>query len=79
MYKDKYPLDELQQSGLNSRQIKVIDYLKQKKRITNSEYQSNFNVKQAQASIDLTELVEKDYLVKEGTTGKGTFYTLKGY
>lgn len=79
LYKDKYPLDELQQSGLNSRQIKVIDYLKQKKRITNSEYQSNFNVKKAQASIDLTELVEKDYLVKEGTTGKGTFYTLKGY
>lgn len=79
LYKDKYPLDELQQSGLNARQIKAIGYLKQNKRITNSEYQSNFKVKKGQASIDLTELVENDFLIKEGTTGKGTFYTLKGY
>jgi ATP-dependent DNA helicase RecG len=73
---DKTKLIEL---GLNIRQIKAIEHLKEYGEITNSKYQKINSISKATATRDLTELVEKYKLTeKKGETGIGTFYVLKG-
>jgi ATP-dependent DNA helicase RecG len=73
---DKTKLIEL---GLNIRQIKAIEHLKEYGEITNSKYQKINSISKATATRDLTELVEKYKLTeKKGETGIGTFYELKG-
>ena len=73
---DKTKLIEL---GLNNRQIKAIEHLKEYGEITNSKYQKLNSISKATATRDLTELVEKYKLTeKKGETGIGTFYVLKG-
>jgi len=53
---DKIKLIEL---GLNDRQIKAIEYLKENIKITNSEYQKLNSVSKATATRDLMELFDK--------------------
>lgn len=53
---DNY-LDNLE---LNERQIKAINYVREKKRITNKEYQNLTNCSRRTASRDLQELIEKN-------------------
>jgi len=73
---DKSKLIEL---GLNERQIKAIEFLKENQKITNSQYQKINSVSKATATRDLTELFDKYKLIeKEGETGIGTYYKLKG-
>ncbi len=69
---DKTKLIEL---GLNSRQINVIAYLKENKRITNSKYRELFNVSEKTAFRDLDNLVSKKLISKQGDK-KGSYYTL---
>jgi len=65
-YKNKFTEEILRKMGLNERQIKAVMYVKEKGKITN------------EASIDLKKLEESDVLEKVGTTGRGTYYVLKG-
>jgi len=78
-YKDKFTEEYLRKKGLNERQIKAIMFVKEKGRITNTEYQEISHIKKRQASNDLKELEEKGILKKVGITGKGTHYLLKGH
>ncbi len=65
--------------GLNQRQIKSIEYLKENIKITNKTYQDLCNVSKATATRDLTELVEKHNLLERtGEVGVGTIYKLIG-
>lgn len=65
--------------GLNERQLKAVDFIKEKGSITNSEYQKLNEVSKATATRDLTELVEKHKLLKRsGEVGAGTNYVLIG-
>jgi ATP-dependent DNA helicase RecG len=50
-----------------------------KGRITNKEYQDLCEVKKRQSTDDLKELEEKELFERIGTTGKGTYYILKGH
>jgi len=52
-------------------------YVKAKGKITNKEYQDIANTTKKTASRDMSNLVEKEILKQVGSTGKGTFYTLK--
>jgi len=61
---------------LNERQVKAVLYVKNKEKITNSEYQSLNDCSRNTASNDLTELVEKNLLKPSGQKGAGAFYTL---
>ena len=70
--------EQLEKQGFNQRQIKALQYIEEKGQITNSDYQTLYSVKKRQASEDLRELVEKELVVKIGSTGKGTHYVLKG-
>jgi len=76
-YKDKFTEEFLQKMGLNERQIKAVMYMKKTGRITNKEYREIANTTKKTASRDLSNLVKKEILKQVGSTGKGTFYTLK--
>lgn len=79
LFKDNISLEKLNKLGLNDRQIKAVLIVKEKEKITNSEYQELFDVSKATATRDLTELVENFALLdKIGQTGVGTAYILKG-
>lgn len=64
--------------GLNERQLKAVQYVKEKGKITNKEYQENFGLKKRQATDDLKGLEQKNIFQKVGTTGRGTYYVLRG-
>lgn len=61
--------------SLNERQIRALAILAERGRITNREYRELFNVSNATAYADLTELVEKG-LVERAGVGRGVFYQL---
>ena len=76
LFKDKFIEEELKKLGLNERQIKAVLYVKEKGKITNSEYQEINEVSRRTATRDLLDLVEKfTILVQEGV-GAGSFYKL---
>lgn len=75
IYNEKY----LQSLDLNERQVKAVLYVKEKGKITNSDYQTLNNVSKATATRDLTELIEKHKILKRtGDIGAGTNYILIG-
>jgi ATP-dependent DNA helicase RecG len=76
---DVYTEEYLRSLDLNDRQIKVVMYVKEKGKITNTEYQDLLSASKRTASNDLKELVENNLLEKIGTRGRGTFYKLKGH
>lgn len=79
IHKNAFESKSLVNKGLNQRQIKTIEYLKEKKTITNKTYQDLCDVSKATATRDLTELVEKHKLLERtGEVGAGTTYKLIG-
>ncbi len=75
-FKDIYTEENLRKMGLNERQIKAVKYVKEKGKITNSDYQKIFNISRQMATIDLTQIVEKGIFKKIGKTGRGIAYQL---
>lgn len=76
MFASGFSSDELIAMNLNERQVGAIRYLQLNRTITNATYQELFGASKATSSRDLSELVAKSLLVKVGTTGKGTSYSL---
>jgi ATP-dependent DNA helicase RecG len=77
-FKDIYTEEILQKMGLNERQVKAVLYVRDKGKITNNEYQQICSVKKRQTTDDLKELENMKIFERIGTTGKGTYYKLKG-
>jgi len=63
--------------GLNERQIKAVNYVKEKGKITNKDYRELFDVSKRTVTNDLEERVQKNLFEKIGTRCKGTFYKIK--
>ncbi len=78
MRKDAFTEDYLLELGLNERQIKAVQHVKKRRRITNQEYQELTEVKKRTASDELRELEERSIFERVGSTGKGTYYKMKG-
>ncbi len=74
--KDIFTLEYFKSVGLNERQIQAMKYVKVNRKITNSEYQSNFNVARNTATRDLAELVDKGLLKSSVSKGAGSYYEL---
>ncbi len=66
----------MQSINLNDRQVKAVLFIKNKGKITNSEYQTLNDCSRNTATNDLTELVSKNLLNPSGQRGAGAFYTL---
>lgn len=72
---DPYTPERLRGMGLNERQIQAVLYVKERGSITNKEYQQLTGVSKRTASSELSELVDKDILIKTGgQRGRGTAY-----
>jgi ATP-dependent DNA helicase RecG len=75
IYNEKY----LKTLNLSDRQVKAILFVKDKGKITNSDYQTLNDVSKATATRDLTELTETHKILKRtGDIGVGTNYILIG-
>ena len=76
VWRDWMTEDVLATYKLSERKRKVIQLLKVRRKITNSQYQKEFEVAKRTASLDLAELVSEGILEREGRTGKGVTYSL---
>jgi len=77
-FKDIFTGENLKKKGLTDRQIIAVRYVKEKNKITNKEYQVLCELKKRQATDDLKDLENKGIFERIGSTGKGTYYILKG-
>jgi ATP-dependent DNA helicase RecG len=73
LFKDNLTPEQLAKLGLNDRQVKAVLFVKEKGKITNSEYQILNEISDRTALRDIEELIEKGILIKEGEK-KGTYY-----
>jgi ATP-dependent DNA helicase RecG len=71
--KDSYSEEELQQLGLNERQIDAILYIKEKGYITTSEYMKHYAISERTARNDLNRLIEIKLLNREGETNTARY------
>jgi ATP-dependent DNA helicase RecG len=77
LFKDRFSKEQLQQLGLNDRQIKAVLYVKEKGKITNSEYQKINEISERTSSREISELVKANILEQAGSFGAGSYYQLK--
>jgi ATP-dependent DNA helicase RecG len=68
LFKDKFSEEQLQQLGLNERQIDALLFFKKKGEIIGMEYAERYNIAERTARADLSDLVEKKILIKMGET-----------
>lgn len=74
-YKDIYNEDHLNKLDLNDRQLKAVEFVKNKTKISNTDYQTLTNVSERTALRDLDSLVSKGVFQKRGLK-KGTYYEI---
>lgn len=74
LYKDNLTEEQLVKLGLNARQVKAVQYVKEKGRITNKEYQEINEVSKRTATNDLSDLVEKYQIFKQLGASVSTYY-----
>ena len=77
LFKDNLTEEQLTKLGLNDRQLKAVNFVKEKGKITNREYQELNDCSRNTASNDLGDLVHKNILVGSDVKGAGAFYQLK--
>ena len=70
------PAAQLKEAGISERGIQAIEFALKNGRITNTDVQEMAKVSKPTATRLLTSL--SNYLEVKGTTGKGTYYVVKG-
>jgi ATP-dependent DNA helicase RecG len=75
--KDIYTEDYLKKQNLPTRQINALLYIKKHGSINNAQYQQLENISKSTATRDLQELMDKEFIERKGTTGKGTSYIFR--
>jgi ATP-dependent DNA helicase RecG len=74
LFKDNLTEEQLVKLGLNARQIKAIQYVKERGKITNKEYQEMNDVSRNTASSELKELENGFSILINKGQGAGSFY-----
>ncbi len=75
-WKSKLTDSYLSSLGLNERQRKVIDYMKEHKIITSKKYAELFSITDRMARNDLKSLFDKGIVISKGVSKKLTYYEL---
>lgn len=78
LFKNNLTAEQLAKLGLNDRQLKAVEYVKGKGRITNKEYQSLNTISERTASRELSDLTEKQVFKSSETKGAGSYFYLTG-
>lgn len=73
LFKDNFTEEQLVKLGLNARQVKAVQYVKEKGEISTSTYTEVFNVSERTARNDLSELTEKRILKRIGETNQAKY------
>lgn len=76
LFKDRFSKEQLEKLGLNDRQMKAVEYVKTKGKITNAVYQEINGIGKSVTIDELRDLVEQQIFVRIGETGRGTYYEL---
>ncbi len=76
LFKDKLTKEQLVKLGFNARQVKAVQYVKERGKITNKEYQDLNTISERTASRELSELTEKKVLKSSKTKGAGSYFHL---
>jgi len=74
-FKDRLTTEYLTDLGLNERQLKAVQHLKTKNRITNKLYQELNAITRNTATLDLNDLIQKKIIIRFGK-GAGAYYIL---
>jgi len=74
--KSKLTEEHLEKMKLNDRQKEIINYLKEHKKMTSTEYAERFNITKRTALTDLKGLVKKGIATAKGKTKKKRHYVL---
>jgi ATP-dependent DNA helicase RecG len=77
LFGDRLAPEELVRMGLNERQIAAVAHLKTHGRITSGEYRRLTGAGRTTAAEELARLQAQGIVERHGTTGRGTFYTLR--
>ncbi len=77
LFKDNLTEEQLIKRGLNARQLKAVQYIKENVEITNGIYQKINNIGKTTATEDLQLMVELGVIIRKGNIGRGTKYVLK--
>jgi ATP-dependent DNA helicase RecG len=77
LYKDFLNDELLRKLGLNGRQLKAIEFVRENGRISNKDYQQLNNTIKKTATRDLAQLVSLNILNSSGVLGAGAYYELK--
>ena len=78
LFKNHLAPERLTKLGLNERQLKAVEYVKENGRITNKDYQKLNLISKPTATRDLSQLVEDYKLFRNKGKGAGSFYELIG-
>lgn len=70
--------DFILKHGLSHRQVKALRFLKNRGRITNSDYQRLNHISKPSSTRDLQDLVKKAIIKPSGIRGAGAFYEIMG-
>ena len=68
LFKNQLTTEQLKKLGLNNRQVDAMLFYKDKGKITGLEYSERYKIAERTARADLSELVEKKLLYKQGET-----------
>ena len=71
------PAAQLKEAGIDERGILVVNHVLKAGRVTNSDVQEMFKISKSTATRLLSSLSQ--YLDQKGITGKGTYYSIKGF
>jgi len=74
--KSKLTKEYLEKLELNERQSKVIDYLREFKKLSSRKYANLFGITDRTARNDLNVLIRKGIVLRKGSSDKNTYYTL---
>lgn len=74
--KNSMTTEQLSKLGLNERQLKAVEYVKEQVRITNKEYQTINSISERTASRELSDLVKKEVLKSSEIKGAGSYFYL---
>lgn len=77
LFKNNLTSKQLAKLGLNDRQLKAVEYVKEKGKITNKEYQTLNTISERTASRELLELTEKRVLKSSETKGAGSHFYIE--